>query len=106
MLQQPVVRELRSFQSLSRFSGPRALVNRRQSSINARRYSHSRQRAADFSIDEQVFVNLFQFLYYSFYILSYRIFLILPLLSVESWSMLGLCFEHYNGFIRNLLKNW
>ncbi|VDN57760.1 unnamed protein product [Dracunculus medinensis] len=71
MLQQPVVRELRSFQSLSRFSGPRALVNRRQSSINARRYSHSRQRAADFSIDEQVFVNLFQFLYYSFYILSY-----------------------------------
>ncbi|VDK72768.1 unnamed protein product [Litomosoides sigmodontis] len=45
MLQEPVSRELRSFQSLSRFSGPRGLVNRRQS--NVRRYLQSRRRATE-----------------------------------------------------------
>ncbi|KAL3983186.1 Ion transport family protein [Acanthocheilonema viteae] len=53
MLQQPVSRELRSFQSLSRFSGPRGLLNRRQS--NSRRYLQSRRRTTESCVgDPQV----------------------------------------------------
>ncbi|GMT06677.1 hypothetical protein PENTCL1PPCAC_28851, partial [Pristionchus entomophagus] len=44
MLQQPVAPELRSFQSLSKYSGPRAVVARRQSQIIARRSSQCRKR--------------------------------------------------------------
>ncbi|KAK0396995.1 hypothetical protein QR680_001935 [Steinernema hermaphroditum] len=52
MLQQPVAKELRSFQSLSKFAGPaqkRSTSCRRQSSVNAsgRRPSHSRRKAPD-----------------------------------------------------------
>uniref|UniRef100_A0A915PZY9 Ion transport domain-containing protein n=1 Tax=Setaria digitata TaxID=48799 RepID=A0A915PZY9_9BILA len=57
MLQQPVSRELRSFQSLSRFSGPRGLLNRRQS--NSRRYSQSRRRTTESYVgDSQVLSTL------------------------------------------------
>ncbi|KAK6111561.1 Ion transport family protein [Brugia pahangi] len=53
MLQQPVSRELRSFQSLSRFSGPRGLLSRRQS--NSRRYLQSRRRTTEAYVgDSQV----------------------------------------------------
>ncbi|CAG9531711.1 unnamed protein product [Cercopithifilaria johnstoni] len=53
MLQQPVSRELRSFQSLSRFSGPRGLFNRRYS--NSRRYLQSRRRTTETYVgDSQV----------------------------------------------------
>lgn len=58
MLQQPVSRELRSFQSLSRFSGPRGLVSRRQS--NTRRYLQSRRRATEaYVADPQVHLSKF-----------------------------------------------
>lgn len=54
MLQQPVSRELRSFQSLSRFSGPRGLLSRRQS--NSRRYLQSRRRTTEAYVgDSQVY---------------------------------------------------
>ncbi|OZC10594.1 hypothetical protein X798_02343 [Onchocerca flexuosa] len=57
MLQQPVSRELRSFQSLSRFSGPRGLLNRRQSS--SRRFLQSRRRTTEvFADDSQVLSTL------------------------------------------------
>ncbi|VDN07448.1 unnamed protein product [Thelazia callipaeda] len=42
MLQQPVSRQLRSFQSLSRFSENRGLLNRRLSTFNTRNYSQAR----------------------------------------------------------------
>ncbi|TMS36588.1 hypothetical protein L596_003720 [Steinernema carpocapsae] len=52
MLQQPVAKELRSFQSLSKFAGPpqkRSISCRRQSTFNnsGRRASHSKRRAPD-----------------------------------------------------------
>ncbi|MCP9265401.1 Voltage-dependent T-type calcium channel subunit alpha-1I [Dirofilaria immitis] len=57
MLQQPVSRELRSFQSLSRFSGPRSLLNRRQS--NSRRYLQSRRRTTEAFVDDSQNIEVF-----------------------------------------------
>ncbi|CAD5216929.1 unnamed protein product [Bursaphelenchus okinawaensis] len=54
MLQQPVAKELRSFQSLSKYTGlpSKRSVMRRQSTVANRRYSNQRRRRLDSQNDE------------------------------------------------------
>ncbi|KAI6177108.1 Voltage-dependent T-type calcium channel subunit alpha-1H [Aphelenchoides bicaudatus] len=56
MFQRPVAKDMRSFQSLSKFTGlpqKRSVMNRRQSLAQSRRYSNSRRRTRNDSQNEE-----------------------------------------------------